>query len=135
MPLSDLQSAPSASTRRWFGISLASLLLLLAVVLRVPAPWLALLSLVAGLLLGCFYYAVPAWQPIIIGGWKLVTYPLTWIVGHLLLGSVFFLVLLPLAFLVRLFAHDPLQIKPGKPDTSWTARCPQRPVKDYFKQF
>ena len=41
--------------------------------------------------------------------WMALGHALGWVNGHLILGAVFLLVLQPIAFLMRLSGHDPLQ--------------------------
>lgn len=42
-------------------------------------------------------------------GWMALGHALGWVNGHLILGAVFMLVLQPIALLLRLSGHDPLQ--------------------------
>jgi hypothetical protein len=42
-------------------------------------------------------------------GWMALGHALGWVNGHLILGAVFVLVLQPIALLMRLSGHDPLQ--------------------------
>ena len=42
-------------------------------------------------------------------GWMALGHALGWMNGHLILGAVFVLVLQPIALLIRLSGHDPLQ--------------------------
>ena len=44
--------------------------------------------------------------------WMALGHALGWVNGHLILGAVFLLVLQPIAFLMRLSGHDPLQRRP-----------------------
>ena len=104
-------SSVSRKTLREFG-------LLLGIVFPVVLGW--LLPSLKG-------HALPLW-PFVIGvpalvlglvapralvwpyrAWMALGHALGWVNGHLILGAVFLLVLQPIAFLMRLSGHDPLQ--------------------------
>ena len=104
-------SSVSRKTLREFG-------LLLGIVFPVVLGW--LLPSLKG-------HALPLW-PFVIGvpalvlglvapralvwpyrAWMALGHVLGWVNGHLILGAVFLLVLQPIAFLMRLSGHDPLQ--------------------------
>lgn len=67
---------------------------------------------------------------------SIVTYPLGWLVSHLLLGLIFYGVVTPIGFVLRLFGYDPLQRKFDRnAKTYWV---PHKPVTDnrrYFRQY
>ena len=44
-------------------------------------------------------------------GWMLIGECLGWINSNIILGLVFFIVLLPIALIMRVFGHDPLRIR------------------------
>ena len=139
MPLVHLTATPSKTMRRWFGLSLASLLLLFAwFASRGSASW--SLPLAAGLcgislLEAVVYYALPNSQIVIIRTWQYLTLPIAWTVGHALLLVTYFLVLWPVGCILRITGYDPLQLRDSDKATTWEARQPVRPVKQYFKQY
>lgn len=135
MPLLNTSDAPSLSTRRWFGLSLALLLLLLGYTLRGWHPYLLGTAAACSLSLAIVYYSLPGSQLAVIQAWHWGTRPVAWVVGHVLLGVVFFGVLLPLALCLRACGHDPLALRIQSRDTGWVERRPRRPPDDYFKQF
>ncbi|MCR9292339.1 MAG: hypothetical protein NXI32_06440 [bacterium] len=139
MPLVNLEAAPSKTTLRWFGLSLAVLLLLLAWIFgRGSAAWsfpLGIALFCAAIVLSIVYYAVPKSQIAIIRGWQYVTLPIAWTVGHLMLLLAFFLVFWPIGMLRKALGHDPLQLRDRDATTSWQPKeTPDSPTR-YFKQY
>jgi len=69
-------------------------------------------------------------------GLMYVTFPIGWVVSHVLLLIAFYLVLTPIGLLMRLFGYDPMQRKLDSAKSSyWIARAPNRDVNRYFKQY
>lgn len=135
MPLLTIADPPSRSTRRWFGLSLAMLMLLVGYAVCARQPYVLAAAAACSLGLVVVYYGLPNSQLPVIRTWCWVTRPVAWLAGHLLLGVVFYGVLLPLALCLRLGGHDPLTLRNDSRRTGWVERPPRRPLADYFKQF
>lgn len=135
MPLIDLNAPPSSSMRRWFGLSLGLLLIIASFLLSDFGQWLNLVLLIAGLAVAAVYYAWTASQQPIIRGWQYATYPIAFCVGHLLLGTIYFVVLTPIALILRATGHDPLNLKQEGRSSNWNDRESTPTPDQYFKQF
>lgn len=139
MALLDSTASPSRSMLRWFGASLAGVFILVAFMIRQHSLIFAMALVVIGMLVGIVYYAIPTIQLQVIRVWRGLTYPLAWTMSHVLLGTVFFLIVLPIGWLMRLRGYDPLQLRKSSDadptTTNWTARRNADPVSRYFKQF
>lgn len=92
-----------------------------------------LVGLVCGLqaLAGFFY--PPAIRPVFIG-LILLTYPIGWVVSHLLLGAIFYLLFLPIGLVLRLNGHDPLQLKPPTAHSLWKTPVGKTDPASYLRQ-
>lgn len=89
-----------------------------------------------GVLLGAAYYAVPALRRPMYMGWMYLVFPIGFVVSLVLLALVYFVVLTPIALMLRLAGKDPLarKFEPGAP-TYWADR-PKPPSSDrYFNQY
>ncbi len=135
MPFLNTSDTPGPSTRRWFGLSLALLLLLLGYALRKWHPYLLGTAAACSLTLAIVYYTLSTSQPAVIRTWYWVTRPLAWTVGHVLLMLVYYGVLLPLALGLRAIGHDPLALRTKSRQTGWVERRRRPSPDDYFKQF
>jgi NADH:ubiquinone oxidoreductase subunit 6 (subunit J) len=90
---------------------------------------------IAGAALVALYFAVPPIRRPIYLGWIYVTFPIGFVLSHVILGIVFYLVFTPLGLVMRLFGYDPLRRKFDRAAGSyWVAHDPHRPGR-YFYQY
>lgn len=68
-------------------------------------------------------------------GWIVAVFPIGWTVSHLLLGSIYFLVLTPIGLLLRALGHDPMNRTFDRSARSYWTTHEQAPVARYFRQF
>jgi hypothetical protein len=73
-------------------------------------------------------------RPIFVG-WLVAVSPLGWVVSHLLLALLFYVVFTPVGLCLRLTGRDPLglRFRPGR-TTYWEPRPPVQEVSAYFRQ-
>ena len=138
MPLLDTNSTPSQTMQRWFGLSLALFLLLIAGLFNFGYLF-RTLTILAGIGVLLAYYLVPKSQIAIIRAWQYLTYPLAFILGHLMLGVAFFGVFLPIGIMLRLSGYDPLRLRKfeGDPEagSDWVSRKRPKDASSYFRQY
>lgn len=68
--------------------------------------------------------------------WMCAAFPIGWVVSHLLLGAVFYLVIAPLGLVMRLAGRDKLKLQfDPEAKSYWTRRPPTPPASRYFRQF
>ena len=74
-------------------------------------------------------------RPIYVG-MILAVFPIGWLLSHVLLGIVLYLVLTPIGLLLRISGKDPMQrtLKP-QAATYWEPHTQETDVSRYFKQF
>lgn len=88
---------------------------------------------VVAISLGSFLPA--AIRPVYLGI-MFVTYPVGWLVSHLLMCVIFYLVLTPIGLAMRLFGRDPLdRRKAPRAGSYWTERRRADTIERYFRQF
>ena len=62
-------------------------------------------------------------------------YPVGFVVSHVILAIVYYLVLTPIGLAARLAGHDPLARRPdGRATTFWRARTEPKPPESYLRQ-
>ena len=116
-----------------------------------PVFWL-LVGLMVGFRTGWWGIVLPAWiavavvsvfgliqprlvRPVFIG-WMVAAWPIGWVVSHLLLAAVYYLLITPLGLVMRLAGRDKLQMRlDQRAATYWTPRPPAPPAGRYFRQF
>jgi hypothetical protein len=75
----------------------------------------------------------PSIRPIFVG-LILVTFPIGWVVSHLLLGAIFYLLVTPIGLVLRLTGHDPLQLKRPPGHSLWKTPVGKKDAASYLRQ-
>ena len=135
MPLIERHSA-TRTELKWFGLMFAGF----AGLLGVLASWQTHHTLAAILWsIGCVvvvtYYAVPAIRRPFFDLWMAVAYPIGWLVSHVIIAVVFYLLITPIGLIMRL-GRDPMNRAFDRSATTyWVPRDSKTPAARYFKQF
>jgi len=74
-------------------------------------------------------------RPVFVG-LMVLTLPIGWVVSHVLLALILYLVVTPIGIALRLVGHDPLRLRddPNR-TTNWHPSAPMRSAADYTKQY
>jgi len=75
----------------------------------------------------------PLIRPVFVG-LILLTYPIGWVVSHLLLGAIFYLLFLPIGLALHMTGHDPLQLKPPAGNSLWKTPVGKTDPASYLRQ-
>ncbi len=66
----------------------------------------------------------------------ILTFPIGWIISHLVMGLFFYVIVTLIAVLFKIIGRDPLYRKfDSQADTYWLPYKNKRSAKDYFHQF
>ena len=137
MPVIEINRNPSRRDLRIFG----ALLLVFAGVVgallhwRWHAPGAARAVWIAGAVLVGLYFGVPPLRRPIYLGWIYVTFPIGFVLSHVILGLVYYGVFTPMGLIMRLVGHDPMRRKMDRAAKSyWVAHDPHRSMERYFRQ-
>lgn len=138
MSLLAFDKNPSPSTLRWFGLIQAAALAVLGGMIwwRFESPMAAQGVLIfAGMFLAAYYAAPPLRRTLYLAA-MYVTYPLGFVLSHVVLGFVYFVVFTLIGLVLRLCGYDPLQRRfDRQAKTYWINRTQQRSPASYFRQF
>jgi hypothetical protein len=63
----------------------------------------------------------------------LVTFPIGWVMSHVILGAAYFLVITPIGYVLRCF-HDPMRRKIERGAQSYWVECTPARRDQYFRQ-
>jgi hypothetical protein len=66
---------------------------------------------------------------------SVVSFPIGWVVSHVLLALIFYLLITPLGILRRVFGRDALQLRRPTGETYWMEKKPVTDPARYLKQF
>lgn len=133
----QINKNPSRTELLWFGLLLAAVFALAGAMSlrRAHSVRSAQIIWTASALLVSLYYLIPPLRrPIYVGSISL-TYPLGWIMSHLILIAVFYLVVTPLGLLMRLSGRDSMtrRFAPGR-QSYWVEHDPSGSTDRYFRQ-
>jgi ABC-type uncharacterized transport system permease subunit len=82
-------------------------------------------------------WAVPSFMRVVYVGLSYVAWPIGFVVSHVLLGAVYYLLVTPIGLIMRAAGHDPMhrRVEPGAP-SYWIKRDGgERDPGSYFRQF
>lgn len=138
MAVIEINKDPSKRELAWFGLMFLAFFGLIGGLLwwRLQAHETAftLWGVAAGIT--AVYYVIPGVRRPIYLGWLYAAFPIGWVISHLVMGIIFYLVITPIALVFKLIGRDALQRRIDKGAKSYwvehrTGGDPQR----YFKQF
>jgi hypothetical protein len=134
---SDIPRNPDSKTLFQFAIMWLIAFSLLAgfQFWRHQNPTVAGILLAVALVGGCIGMIRPLLLKPIFVGWMILAFPIAWIVSLVLLGTIFFMVITPIGFMMRLLGHDPLRLKAAKQDSYWEVRKHHDDPSRYLKQY
>jgi len=75
----------------------------------------------------------PLIRPIFVG-LILLTYPIGWVVSHVLLGLIFYGIVTPIGIILRVTGHDPLQINAPLGNSLWKSSTGKTDPASYLRQ-
>jgi hypothetical protein len=127
---------PSPSARRSFGAVLFAFFAILGAVLswRVGSLNAGYVPWAAGAALALLYYAIRPLQIPLYKGWMHLVSPIGWVVSHVILAFIYYVVVTPIALVMRIFGRDKLERRFAAVETYWTERPPEIDPGSYFRQ-
>jgi len=134
----EINKNPSQRDLRWFGAGLLAFAGLVSAMLywRTGSANVPRYILSLGALTTLLYYAVPPLRRRVYLAWMYAAYPIGWALSHILLAAVYYLVVTPIGFTMRVLGRDPLDRRFDRSaGTYWVPHDPGTDVKRYFRQF
>ena len=94
------------------------------------------ISLAIGMLIALVAWVNPLWLKPVFVTLMIVTFPLGMLIGFVLMVCVYYLCIVPIGVLLRVFGKDPLAKRwDSEASSYWIERSDMAPVAQYFKQF
>ncbi len=88
-----------------------------------------------GVVFASVYYVAPPLRRPLHAGWMRAVTPVGWVVSHVVLGFIYYLVITPIGLLMRLLRRDRLQLSSGENATSyWVEHKTSDDPSRYFRQ-
>jgi len=138
MALIEIQRNPSRRELAWFGLMFLAFFGIIGALarFRFDSPGAARWIWIVAAAITAVYYLVPPVRRYVYVGWMYAAFPIGWVVTHVLLAIVFFLVIMPIGLAVRAFGNDPMRRR-FEPDseTYWIPHVGGKDARRYFRQF
>ena len=138
MALVDINWNPPPRDLRVFAVLQ---LIFFAIVAWLIQQRMATASLATTIVVGSVVVAVvglikPTWLRLMYVVWMAAVFPIGFVVSHLLMACVFYLVVTPIGLMMGLLGRDPMHRKLDRDaQTYWQARTPAKGTRGYFRQF
>jgi hypothetical protein len=126
---------PNDRQLRWFaGLWFPAMCGFIGAAVRAAQPNLAFAIWAVGLALGASGLVRPAIVRPVYAALMWVTFPIAWVMSHAILGIMYFVIITPVAMVVRLF-YDPMaRTFDRRASSYWLVRSAPPPSR-YFRQF
>jgi len=138
MAVIDINWKPSAKQLRQFA---ALEIVFFAIVsawlyCNSSSPQVAVAVIAVAAVVGVLGMVWPALVRPIYVAWMAIVFPIGWLVSHLLLAILFYLVISPIGVIMKLCGYDAMQRKFDRQvETYWKHRDQKDDTERYFKQF
>jgi len=137
MAILEINKRPSRRDLVVFGVGLLAIAGIMGAGLyfRRGAHDAARIVWIAGAAITALHFAIPPLRRFIYLGFVYVTFPIGFVVSHVILAAVFYLVVTPIGLLIRLFGNDPMRRRFDRAAaTYWVEHDPHRDRARYFRQ-
>ncbi len=138
MALVDINWNPSRKDLRIFAVLLLIFFTIFGGVLyrQTATAGLAIAMFVTAAVVAGVGLIKPTWIRVIYVVWMAVGFPIGFVVSHLLMAGVFYLVVTPIGLIMRLVGRDPMQRAFDRDaKTYWQPRPTTKESQGYFRQF
>ncbi len=138
MALIEIKRDPSKRELAWFGAIFAMFFAIVGGLVRwkfgAPQAGTVIWLTAAGLTL--LYYVLPPLRRPLYLGWMYVAFPIGWVVSHVVLAIVYYLVFTGTSLIMRLLGRDAMQRRfDSDAQTYWIEHRPGEDRARYFRQF
>ena len=138
MAMIEINKNPSRRELMWFGLLFLVFFGIVGALFRwqFGEPRVATILWLAAIAVVVIYYILPPIRRPMYLGWMYLALPIGWVISHVLLGAVYYLVFTPIGLALRLLGHDPM-LRRFEPQARsyWIEHRPGERNDRYFRQF
>jgi hypothetical protein len=138
MSLIEINWNPPPKQLRAFAVAQFVFFTLIAALMyaRTSHSLLPLGLTIGSAIVGALGFAFPPLIRMVYVVWMAAVFPIGWVVSHMLMASLYYFVMTPIGWLMKLCGYDPLKRKEDpKIESYWIARSPPPTKQRYFKQY
>jgi hypothetical protein len=138
MAVVQINRDPSRRTLNQFGFIWLAFLCVFGLVawFRASHHTAAIILWAAAVAVPVVGWLVPAFMRVVYLGLSYAAFPIGFVISHIVLAVVYYLIITPVGLAMRLFGYDPMEraIEPDR-ESYWSVRDPHPDPKQYFKQY
>ncbi len=138
MGLIEINRNPSRRELAWFGAIFALFFAIVGALVRwqFDAPRAGNVVWIAAGTVTVLYYALPPVRRLLYLAWMYLAFPIGWVVTHVVLAAVYYVLFTVTGLLMRALGRDPLhrRFEPETP-SYWVEHRPDTDRNRYFRQF
>ena len=138
MSLVNVNRHPTRRQLNQFGFIWLGFMALFGVVawFKFAAPVVAVALWAAALVVPVAGWVFPFFMRLVFVGMSFAAWPIGFVVSHVVLALVYFLVVTPIGLLMRVVGYDPMTRRAtGDGASRWVPRNGERKAESYFRQF
>jgi len=139
MSIIRINRNPSARQLNQFGLIWLGFMAFFGAVawFKLAAPAAAVALWAAAVVVPVIGWALPSFMRLVFLGMSYAAWPIGFVVSHVILALVYYLVMTPIGVLMRLFGYDPMTRRGDRAGESrWVERAEsERGPESYFRQF
>ncbi len=139
MSVVQINTNPTRRQLNQFGFVWLGFLALFGVIafFKFNSPMVARWLWIAAVVVPIVGWLVPAFMRLVFLGMSYLAWPIGFVVSHVVLAAVYYLVLTPIGLLTRLFGYDSMKKRfDPEAESYWIERPPEAAdPKRYFRQF
>ena len=134
----ELTRKPTTQALRWFGVIMLVFFSAFAAMayFKLHARGFAYGLAGAGALLCVVFYSVRGLRVPMYLAWMRVFFPLGWIVSHAILAVIYYAIVTPIGFVLRLLRYDPMRRRfDRRAQSYWIPSRHDADLSQYFRQY
>ncbi len=134
----ELTRKPTTQALRWFGVIMLVFFSTFAAVayFKLRARGVAYGLVGVGALLCVVFYSVRALRVPMYLAWMRIFFPLGWIVSHAILVVIYYAIVTPIGFVLRIAGYDPMRRRFDRGAKSyWVPLRHDQGLSQYFRQY
>lgn len=103
---------------------------------KFSAPLIAAVLWMSAVVIPVIGWVFPAFMRVVFVGMSFAAWPIGFVVSHVILALVYYLVVTPIGLVMRVVGYDPMsRHSPGDGASRWVQRDVDRNAESYFRQF
>lgn len=134
----EMSRKPTPQALRWFGLILLVFFAMVATVVYFKLHERTVAGVLVGIgaALALLFYAVRSLRVPMYLAWNRIFFPIGWLVSHTIVAVIYYALVTPIGFVMRLSGYDPMRRRFDRRAKSyWIAVQRESDLTQYFRQY